>query len=172
MSGVSLREMEADEHAVKELASLAPTTWVDAVAAYLATRKEKLVSDIDRIHEHEVPRRSYQVAALKRLQKSLKPVGEAKTLRELHADATGDEKHIRLAQLLTPRGWRDKLIEPFQKLEAAAISALLERKEILQNQALVSEIRLFLRFLSRVEKDAQLAVVRRQKELKVVNARR
>ena len=172
MSGPSLRELEDDERAAAVMANLAPKSWRDAVSAYFATRKEKVLGDIDRLSEFEVIQRTYRVEALHKLHGIVQPLRKNKTLKELPGAATLDEKRMRLATLLTPSGWREEFMEPFEKAKKNALDSILKRQDIPQNQAIISEINLLCRFLSRVQQDATAAVVRRQKELKVVNGRR
>jgi hypothetical protein len=168
----NLREMQDEEDAIQHLASFAPDSWRDAVGAYLAGRKEKLLRNIERVSDHEVIKRSYKIEALSKLISVVKPLDTEVKLSDTTGKVSRDERLVRLARILTPHGWQEKMLEPLRKAEEKAIAALLERKNIPQNQGFLDELRQLIRFLGRVERDASVAAGRRQKQLRVVNGRR
>ena len=172
MSGPSLRELEEDGALAEQMAAFAPSSWRDAISAYFATRKEKILRDVANVPEYEVIHKTYSVEALHKLHGIVQPLKKKnKTLKNIQSGTSLIEKKVRLAQLLTPSGWQEDFMGPFEKAREEALDTILRREKIPQSQAIINEINLLTRFLSRVEHDARIAVVRRQKELKVVNGR-
>jgi hypothetical protein len=166
-----LRDLREEEDAVEQLASEVPASWRDAVGAYIAARRAKLVQNIERISEFEVRTRSYQIEALGKLKSIIQPLDSKVQLKDVTSDVSRDERMLRLARVLTPDGWDDKMLDPIRKAEQRAIEALLERKEIPQNQGLLDELRRLLSFLNRVQRDASVAAARRHKQKRAVNGR-
>lgn len=171
-----LRELDEEEGSVAIIASSAPNSWRDAMGAYISARREKLLRNIERISEFDVRTRSYQIEALTKIRDIIQPTDSKVSLKDATGDASvsREERITRLARLLTPDDWQDKMLDPIRKAEKLAIAALLERKEIPQNQGLLDELRRLFSFLNRVQKDASgIAAARRHNEqLRVVNGRR
>ena len=159
MRTVSLRDHENADFATKRVASALPTTWKEAIRAYVDDRTEQVKSalfSLSQTSEWAAKDISYQCAALaeiaKRLTDDLKAEKKKFALTIKAPDKRAQHQHdIDLAGLLCPAGWRESYLPVLQKIRSEAENEILQQKNIRANQALGSEVDELLRFLQRTE---------------------
>jgi len=121
------REANAIERDVDAVASMLPTSWIEAVASYLHTRKLKLAKDIHAQSEFDARVTGNRVYALDAI--SAYVGAEVKEKPSITADKPVENRHerdVRLASLLCPSGWRDKVRPVLEGLRVLAQSAAVE----------------------------------------------
>ena len=148
-----------------------PISYIEAVAHYLAHRRDGLVGELDECTEFQADAVSNRIRALseiagaggagmpkKKWAKSKRP--GKKSSREV--------KVIHLSRVLTPDGWEEKILPAYTALADQALEAIVAKKDVGANLALLAEVRRFLRHLHAVAREADTAralEVRRMKGL-------
>ena len=155
----SLRDYENAEFATKRVANTLPTTWKEAIRAYVDDRTEQVKSmlfSLSHTTEWAAKDISYQCAALeeisKRLTDDLKGDKKRFALKIAAPDKRAQLQHdIDLAGLLCPVGWREAYLPTLQKIRSEAETEILQQKNMRASQAVGSEVDELLRFLQRTE---------------------
>ena len=155
----SLRDYENAEFATKRVANTLPTTWKEAIRAYVDDRTEQVKSmlfSLSHTTEWAAKDISYQCAALeeisKRLTDDLKGDKKRFALKIAAPDKRAQLQHdIDLAGLLCPWAGGEAYLPTLQKIRSEAETEILQQKNIRANQALGSEVDELLRFLQRTE---------------------
>ena len=150
-----------------------PISYVEAVAHYLAHRRDGLVGELDECTEFQADAVSNRISALS----AIAGAGGARVPKKKWAkgrlpgqEARLDVKVIHLARVLTPDGWEEKILPAYTALADQALEAIVSKKEVGANLALLAEVRRFLRHLYTVAREAETAralEVRRMKGLTV-----
>lgn len=160
-----LKALVLEDDAVSTAAARLPANFIEAVSYYLSDRKADLVSGIEDLAAYEATQRTYRIDALDWIIRviSKKNIPKGKKIPKASKEEGLDQYLLNLAKILTPDGWEKKYARHYRALADACIENVLKRENVEQNQAIIKEVRRFLRFLGNVERDGRAASINLQR---------
>lgn len=175
---MKLAELINLDDRVKRIASRIPEDWKDAVAHYLAGRKEDLFAELSKAPEFQTENIRRHVKALDTLAGVVHTEVPTKKVPRLNRPEPGgsqDEHNAHLARVLTPPGWFEAWGHKYAELAFERGEKFMNAKgnQGQDHVAVMQEAEKFLGFLRRVESvNRQGTKAHRQRQADAVRSMR
>ena len=165
----NLNNLLDESHEAVTIASKGPLSYVEAVAHYLANRRDSLVAEFEKCTEFQADAVSNRINALTELAAaggSSVPKKKWARSKKPADDASKNVKVIDLSRVLTPPGWEEKVLPAYTALADTALEKIIQKEQVGYYLALLSEVRRFLRHLHTVDREAKTARALEERRMK------